>query len=197
MGLCSPLRAGTPTLNLLSSTRTQRRQRHPAAHGAGHDCPAPLPPLTWPPTGSRTRFSSPHQSVSTNQASRGRSGGTMIVPPPPGERTHQSTQTPQANTGSSANTQPQPPASKHAHSKPQQVRPQANTRNVPTPTRVGTPSVSAGTRVLAEATGTNEAQTTNAGTQDNAHNKRANNQVCVRCAPAPARENSAREGRSQ
>lgn len=128
---------------------------------------------------------------------RGRSGGTMIVPPPPGERTHQSTQTPQANTGSSANTQPQPPASKHAHSKPQQVRPQANTRNVPTPTRVGTPSVSAGTRVLAEATGTNEAQTTNAGTQDNAHNKRANNQVCVRCAPAPAREDSAREGRSQ
>ena len=128
---------------------------------------------------------------------RGRSGGTMIVPPPPGERTHQSTQTPQANTGSSANTQPQPPASKHAHSKPLQVRPQANTRNVPTPTRVGTPSVSAGTRVLAEATGTNEAQTTNAGTQDNAHNKRANNQVCVRCAPAPAREDSAREGRSQ
>ena len=56
------------------------------------------------------------------------------------------------------------------------------------------PSVSAGTRVLAEATGTNEAQTTNAGTQDNAHNKRANNQVCVRCAPAPAREDSAREG---
>ena len=128
---------------------------------------------------------------------RGRSGGTMIVPPPPGERTHQSTQTPQANTGSSANTQPQTPASKHAHSKPQQVRPQANTRNVPTPTRVGTPSVSAETRVLAEATGTNEAQTTNAGTQDNAHNKRANNQVCVRCAPAPAREDSAREGRSQ
>lgn len=144
MGLCSPLRAGTPTLNLLSSTRTQRRQRHPAAHGAGHDCPAPLPPLTWPPTGSRTRFSSPHQSVNTQPSKRGRSGGTMIVPPPPGERTHQSTQTPQTNTGSSANTQPQPPASKHAHSKPQQVRPQANTRNVPTPTRVGTPSVSAG-----------------------------------------------------
>lgn len=197
MGLCSPLRAGTPTLNLLSSTRTQRRQRHPAAHGAGHDCPAPLPPLTWPPTGSRTRFSSPHQRREHQPSKRGRSGGTMIVPPPPGERTHQSTQTPQANTGSSANTQPQPPASKHAHSKPQQVRPQANTRNVPTPTRVGTPSVSAGTRVLAEATGTNEAQTTNAGTQDNAHNKRANNQVCVRCAPAPAREDSAREGRSQ
>ena len=107
-------------------------------------------------------------------------GGTMIVPPPPGERTHQSTQTPQANTGSSANTQPQPPASKHAHSKPQQVRPQANTRNVPTPTRVGTPSVSAGTRVLAEATGTNEAQTTNAGTQDKrTQGERANHVVCA------------------
>ena len=92
----------------------------------------------------RTRQQRPHQSVSTQASKRGRSGGTMIVPPPPGERTHQSTQTPQANTGSSANTQPQPPASKHAHSKPQQVRPQANTRNVPTPTRVGTPSVSAG-----------------------------------------------------
>ena len=104
----------------------------------------------------------------------------MIVPPPPGERTHQSTQTPQTNTGSSANTQPQPPASKHAHSKPQQVRPQANTRNVPTPTRVGTPSVSAGTRVLAEATGTNEAQTTNAGTQDKrTQGERANHVVCA------------------
>ena len=139
----------------------------------------------------------PEREHQPSKPGQGGGGGTIIVPPPPGERTHQSTQTPQANTGSSANTQPQPPASKHAHSKPQQVRPQANTRNVPTPTRVGTPSVSAGTRVLAEATGTNEAQTTNAGTQDNAHNKRANNQVCVRCAPAPAREDSAREGRSQ
>ena len=40
---------------------------------------------------------------------------------------------------------------------------------MPTQQRVGTPSVSAGTRVLAEATGTNEAQTHEAGTQDNAH----------------------------
>lgn len=45
-----------------------------------------------------------------------------------------------------------------------------------------------------QATGTNEAQTTNAGTQDNAHNKRANNQVCVRCA-ACARKGGQRERR--
>ena len=141
---------------------------------------------------ARTHFSSPHQSVSTNQTSRGRSGGTMIVPPPPSERTHQSTQTPQANTSSSANTQPQPPASKHAHNKPQQVRPQANTRNVPTPTRVGTPSVSAGTRVLAEATGMKQSRRNphKGGHAGQAHTRRARKQPWFapkRCRPAPAR----------
>lgn len=120
---------------------------------------------------------------------RGRSGGTMIVPPPPGERTHQSTQTPQANTGSSANTQPQPPASKHAHSKPQQVRPQANTRNVPTPTRVGTPSVSAGTRVLAEATGMKQSRRNphKGGHAGQAHTRRARKQRGLRRSGAALR----------
>lgn len=118
----------------------------------------------------------------------------MIVPPPPGEHTHQSTQTPQANTGSSANTQPQPPASKHAHNKPQQVRPQANTRNVPTPTRVGTPSVSAGTRVLAEATGTNEAQTTRRG-HAGQRTQQARKQPGLRTVCACARKGGQRERR--
>lgn len=167
--------------------------------GRDNHVPPHYRPLPGRPPARAHAFQAHTRRVSTQASKRGRSGGTMIVPPPPGERTHQSTQTPQANTGSSANTQPQPPASKHAHSKPQQVRPQANTRNVPTPTRVGAPSVSAGTRVLAEATGTNEAQTTNAGTQDNAHNKRANNLVCARCAACarPTGGETRAKGRSQ
>lgn len=192
------MRAPQPTFSL-SAPRGDRSS--PAPRNRGRDNVVPPLPGRPPPIGHTQAAHTPtaptpeREHASKQAGAKGRRDHT--VPPPPSERTQASTQTPQANTGSSANTQPQPPASKHAHSKPQQVRPQANTRNVPTPTRVGTPSVSAGTRVLAEATGTNEAQTTNAGTQDNAHNKRANNQVCVRCAPAPAREDSAREGRSQ
>ena len=173
----------------------------PPSSAWGRDNHVPPPHSRPPPIGHtppRTRFSSPHGRVSTNQPSkRGRGGETMIAPPPPGERTHQSTQTPQANTGISANTQPQPPASNHAHSKPA-LPPPARTQETPTQQRVGAAKCERkrGT-VEKQATGTNEAQTTNAGTQDNAHNKRANNQVCVRCAPAPAREDSAREGRSQ
>lgn len=83
--------------------------------------------------------------------------------------------TPKAQTPTRTRAVAQTPNHPRANtptSKPQQARPQANTRNVPTQQRVGTPSVSAGTRVLAEATGTNEAQTHDAGTQT-AHTKRA------------------------
>lgn len=48
-----------------------------------------------------------------------------------------------------------------------------------------------------QATGTNEAQTTNAGTQDKHTTRRANNLVCAVCRLRPQREDSAREGRSQ
>lgn len=202
MGLCSPLRAGTPTLNLLSSTRKQRRQRHPAAHGAGHDCPAPLPPLTWPPTGSRTRQQRPHQSVSTNQASGAGAAGQSLSHHPQAsahtkarkhhKRTRAVAQTPNPTTHR-ANT-PTTSLSKHA--------PKRTQASVPTPTRVGTPSVSAGTRVLAEATGQNEAQTHDAGTQDNAHKSAQTTLVCAsvrlrpqgRTAREKAAHNSPRQG---
>lgn len=128
---------------------------------------------------------------------RGRSGGTMIIPPPPGERTHQSTQTPQANTGSSANTQPQPPASKHAHSKPQQVRPHANTR-APTPERVGTPSVSAGGPAYLQRRPARTKRRRPTRARRTTHTTSAQTtRFAYGVPPAPAREDSAREGRSQ
>ena len=112
----------------------------------------------------------------------------MIAPPPPGERTHQETQTPQANTGSSANTQPQPPT--------EQTRPQQASASTPpsehkerahTNTCGHTKCERRRTRVLAEATGQNEAQTHDAGTQDNAHNK-ARKQRGLRTVCACARK---------
>lgn len=45
-----------------------------------------------------------------------------------------------------------------------------------------------------QATGTNEAQTTNAGTQDNAHKSAQTTWFAHGVPPAPAREDSAREG---
>ena len=123
----------------------------------------------------------------------------MIVPPPPGERTHQSTQTPQANTGSSANTQPQPPT--------EQTRPQQASASTPpsehkerahTNTCGHTKCERRRTRVLAEATGTNEAQTTNAGTQDKRTQQGAQTtRFAYGVRLRPQGEDSAREGRSQ
>lgn len=152
-------------------------------------------PLTWPPTGSRTRFSSPHQNVSTQASKRGRSCGTMIAPPPPSERTHQSTQTPQANTGSSANTQPQPPTEQTRPQQAQAATPSANTRNAHTKTR-GQNSVSAGTRgSKGRPARTKRKRPTRARRQ---RTQQARKQPGLRRVPsAPAREDSAREGRSQ
>ena len=134
--------------------------------GRDKRCPAPLPLPRTQGSIAHANKPTPEREHASKQAGQ-RGGGTTLPHHPKQARQHQeSANTPSEHTPN-ANTQP--PASKHAHSKPQQVRPQANTRNVPTPTRVGTPSVSAGTRVLAEATGTNEAQTTNAGTQKQAH----------------------------
>ena len=66
---------------------------------------------------------------------------------------------------------------------------------MPTQQRVGTPSVSAGTRVLAEATGTNEAQTHEAGTQDNAHKSAQTTWFAPVCACARQKGRVSRERR--
>lgn len=48
-----------------------------------------------------------------------------------------------------------------------------------------------------QATGTNEAQTTNAGTQKQAHKERANNLVCAVCRLRPQGRTAREKGRSQ
>lgn len=60
---------------------------------------------------------------------RGRSGGTMIVPPPQASAPTPKAQTPKGEHNPNANTKP--PASKHAHNKPV-FPPPARTREAPT-----------------------------------------------------------------
>ena len=181
----------------------------PAHAAAGHRTPRSMgrdnvvPPHTVTPRTqgasaephTRQQAHTPKREHASKQA--GQRGGRSHTVPPPHQSANTKARKHPHEHAPRVNTNPSHPPSKHAHNKPQQARPQANTRNVPTQQRVGTPSVSAETRVLAEATGTNEAQTTNAGTQKQAHKERANNLVCAVCRLRPQREDSARESRSQ
>ena len=178
--LCVCAHVSTPSASTPHATPLSPRHAaagHPSAtlHGAGQRLSRPMPghPHAHPATQQpRTRQQRPHQRREHASKQAGAKGRTQPHCP---HHPQASAPTPKhANT--KRRTRParkhetQPPASKHAHSKPQQVRPQANTRNVPTPTRVGTPSVSAGgPAYLQRRPARSEAQTTNAGTQDNAH----------------------------
>ena len=62
-------------------------------------------------------------------------------------------QTPRKRKHPSEHTQPHHPRANTPTTSLSKYAPKRTQASVPTPTRVGTPSVSAGTRVLAEATG--------------------------------------------
>lgn len=174
---------GSATNSVWGGTTLSRpTYRYPAPKGASHTPTSPH---------QRREHANKHASKQAEQGQGRRDNDCPTTPP---KRQHQSTQTP-TRTRAAAQT-------------PNPSHPQANTpttsllfhhpREHKAPTRSAwAKQCERGNPWQRRATGTNEAQTTNAGTQDNAHNKRANNQVCVRCAPAPAREDSAREGRSQ
>ena len=192
--LCARVLAHHESAPTLLLHATQRGQRH-AVWGGTSVVP---PHYRYPaPKGASHTPTSPHQSVSTQASKQAgqRGGGTTL--------SHHPTKAP---TPRNANTKRRTrPARKHETQPPtEQTRPQqacssttrANTRSAHT-LLCGRGSVSATGEPWKSRrpARTKRRHTTRARRQRT--QKRANNQVCVRCAPAPAREDSAREGRSQ
>ena len=155
------------------------------------------PPIGY--TEPRTRQSRPHQSVSTQASKRGKGRRDHTVPPPQASAPTPKAQTPKGEHTSSVNTKPQPPARGantptasllFHHPREHKKRPHSNVWAQPSVSARGEPWKSR------RPARTKRRHTTRARRQ--AHTtRRANNQGLRRVPSAPAREDSAREGRSQ
>lgn len=173
-----------------------------ARKGAGQPCPAP----TRPPSAHRARRTTAHtfqahtRGVNTNQASGAGADAATLSHHPKQARQHQSTQTPKGEHAPRVNTKPSHPPSKHAHNKPQQGTPQANTKSAHATARGQARCVSAGGPACPGRGDRHEAKQgetpTRAGTQDKrTQGERANNVVCAEAVPPCARQTGVRRER--
>lgn len=192
----------TPHLSLsLSAPRGDQRQPSATLHGAGQSCPAP----TLPPSAHRVHRTAhtskpptPEREHQPTKQSRGKGRRDHTVPPPQASAPTPKAQTPKGEHTSSVNTKPQPPARGantptasllFHHPREHKKRPHSNVW--------AQPSVSTGTRGRVGDRHERSADTRRGHADRRTQQGAQTTRVCVRCAPAPAREDSAREGRSQ
>ena len=166
----------------LARNATQRGQHHTVWGGTTLSRPITV---THAPKGASHTLFKPtraREHQPTKQAEKG-GGGTTPSPTTPSKRTHPKPANTKKQTRTVAQTRnPNHPPNKHAHNKPQQVRPQANTRNAHT-TTCGRNQVRAQQGNRGKA-GNRHKRSTNdqRGHADGAHNKHANNPACAQRA---------------
>lgn len=141
----------------------------------------------------RTRQQRPRQSVSTQASKPGQGADAATLSHHPQASAHKQARKHPHEHAPRVNTKLSHPPSKHAHNRCCPTR--ANTKR-PRHSAWASKMCERGNPWQQRATGTNEAQTTKAGTQT-AHTRSAQTMGFAPCAPAPARGDSAREGRSQ
>lgn len=175
---------------------TQRNGGSATLYGAGQRCPAPLPLPPHPKGGASHTPTSPRQSVSKQASKPGQGGGGTTLP-------HHPTKAPtpkHANTPSEhaprVNTKPSHPQANTPttsllfhHPREHKKRPHSSVWAQPSVSATGEPWKSR------RPARTKRRHTTRARRQ-RTHKKRKQPGL-RRVPPAPAREDSAREGRSQ
>ena len=188
--MCSPLRAGTPTLNLLSFRAHATAAAPPSSAWGGTIMSRPITaPYLAAHRLAHTLFK-PTPEREHQPSKRGRSGGTQKRPTTP-KRAHKQARKHPKRTQPKRKHPTQPPASKHAHNKPKLPPPREH-RQRPRHSAWASKMCEHGNTWQQRATGKNEAQTHDAGTQT-AHTQKAQTTRFARSVRLRPQRGTARE----